>query len=565
MPKLNFLERGLSVVSPEYALDRAVSRERLKMFEKEPDWAENRARGASATASDQASSENWRKQRQRVEAIWDGRAMEENLCVIAGLLDKISMYCIGNLEYRPQTGDKEADREYKDYFHEKCGSIDITGRHRLKTLAEMAIRSMFRDGEFGFVERMDGGEYKLQCIEADRIGNPNHLEQADDNIGGIKIDTGTGKIKAYQIFKRSRTNQYTLDAECAPEKFIHLFRPTRSDQYHGVSILKPVIPHARDLYELFGYEKVAAKFAASFAGFLQTADPFSPDGANTWDAAGNSTRGKLPTMNAQAGTLQKVGRGDNVVFAPGTQRPSGAFIQLVQAIFREIALGTNLPYGFIYDMAVFGGVTARLETQQADRVFRRFREMLADTVLNRVKRKVLLLGMARKEIRTVKNWNKGTWNFGASLTGDIGHQVQADSTMVSFGVKTRTRWAAELGEDFADLADEAASEIELLQEISAKRNVPMELLNGSLANPTELIANYAKAKAGISDEPEPPPGMIGQIGDKGAAQVIELLSAVGRGEIDAQSARATLITVHGFDPLAAQQLVPDASRVLPAY
>ncbi len=423
MPKLNFLERGLGAVAPQYALERAVSRERLRMFSEEPDWAGNGTRGAAATAGDQASSENWKKQRERIESIWEGRAMEDNLCVIAGLLDKISMYTIGSLEYRPTTGDKGADREYADYFHAKCATVDITGRHRLKKLAELAVRSMFRDGEFGFIERFEAGDYKLQAVEADRIGNPNHLKGDDSNFSGIKVDVNTGKVLSYEIFNRSRTNQYTRAAEVQPEKFIHLFRPTRVDQYHGVSILKPVIPHAKDLYELFGFEKVAAKFAASYAGFLQTADPYSPDGTNTWDTAGKGD--KRPSLNALSGTVQKIGRGDNVVFAPGTQRPSGAFIALVQAIFREIALGTNLPYGFIYDMAVFGGVTARLETQQADRVFRRFREMLEDTFLNRVKHKILMHGIAKKEIKAIKGWDKGTWSFGASLTGDIGHQVQA--------------------------------------------------------------------------------------------------------------------------------------------
>jgi capsid protein len=465
------------------------------------------------------------------------------------------MYTIGSLEYRPTTGDKGADREYADYFHEKCATVDITGRHRLKKLAELAVRSMFRDGEFGFIERFEAGEYKLQAVEADRIGNPNHLKNEDSNFSGIKVDVKTGKVLSYEIFSRSRTNQYKSQGEVVPEKFIHLFRPTRVDQYHGVSILKPVIPHAKDLYELFGFEKVAAKFAASYAGFLQTADPYSPDGTNSWDSAGKGD--KRPSLNALSGTVQKIGRGDQVIFAPGTQRPSGAFIALVQAIFREIALGTNLPYGFIYDMAVFGGVTARLETQQADRVFRRFREMLEDTFLNRVKHKILLHGIAKKEIRAIKGWDKGTWSFGASLTGDIGHQVQADSTMVQYGVKTRTRWAAELGEDFSDLANEAAAEIEMLQAISAEKSVPMELLNASLGNPTETIANLAKANAGISDEPPKPAGMIGEIGDKGAKTIIDLLTAVGRGEIDRQSARMALITVHGMDAGAAEALLPD--------
>lgn len=556
MGKLNFLDKALGTVSPKMALERGIFRDRLRQFESEPDFSESGsgARGRSATAFDQASSENWKKQRERVTSIWEGRAMGDNLCVIAGLLDKISMYTVGNLEYQATTGDKKADKEYEDYFHEKCGSIDITGRHRLKTLAHLGVRAMFGDGEHGWVEHMIGGDYKLQAIESDRIGNPNDLKQAENNFGGIKVDS-LGRVISYEIYNRSRTNQYTAAGEVPPERFIHLFRPTRVDQYHGVSILKPVMPHARDLYELLGFEKIAAKFAASYAGFLQTADPYSPDGSNTWDSP---KKGNSPaSLNAMAGTVQKMGKGDNIVFAPGTQRPSGAFIALLQAIFREIALGTNLPYGFIYDMAVFGGVTARLETQQADRVFKRFREILIDAMLDRVKRKVLLLGIAKKEIRATKNWNKGQWNFGASLTGDIGHQVQADSTMVQYGVKTRTQWAADLGYDYCDLVDQASAEVTYLKEVAARDENPIELISASLSNPTESIANMARAKAGISDETPPPPGLFGVIGDKGAKGVVDLLAQVGQGIIDRESARMTLVNVYGMDPGDAEAVLPN--------
>jgi lambda family phage portal protein len=556
--KLDFVTRALGTMAPGMALERAMRQEALRRFECEPEPGGGIARGKPATVFDQASSENWQKQRDRVEAIWEARAMEENLCIVTGVLDRLSMYVIGNLEYQAATGDEKADTEYEEYFHEKCGSIDITGRHRLRTLAEMGVRAMFRDGQHGWVEHVDEGEFKLQPIEADRIGNPQHLEQDEWNISGIKID-GLGRPKAYQIHKRSLTAQYSLEGEVGPDRFIHLFRPLRTDQYHGVSILKPVIPHARDLYELFGYEKIAAKFAASFAGFIREADPYSPDGANTWDSRGSGDGKKLPHMAAQAGTILRVPRagGSEIQFAPGTQRPSGAFIALVQAIIREIALGMNLPYGFVYDMAVFGGVTARLETQAADRVFKRYREMLVNTLLDRVKRKVLMLGIAKGDIRPSKHWERGNWQFGASLTGDIGHQVQADATMVQYGVKTRTQWAAELGHDFSDLVDQASAEIQKLQRVSERDKVPLELLNATLNNPTETIAAMAKAQSGVSDEPPPVPGMVGTIGDKGAKGVVDLLASVGRGEIDRESARMTLVEVYGMDPVAAAAVLPD--------
>ena len=143
-------------------------------------------------------------------------------------------------------------------------------------------------------------------------------------------------------------------------------------------------------------------------------------------------------------------------------------------------------------------MTARLETQQADRVFKRFREILINTLLDRVKRKVLLLGIAKKEIRATKDWNKGQWNFGASLTGDIGHQVQADSTMVQYGVKTRTQWAAELGYDYNDLVDQAAAEVRNLQEVSKRDGVPIEVGRGHAALPGGIANRRNAARTRIA-------------------------------------------------------------------
>jgi hypothetical protein len=180
---------------------------------------------------------------------------------------------------------------------------------------------------------------------------------------------------------------------------------------------------------------------------------------------------------------------------------------------------------------------------------------LISKVLERVKRKVLLMGFAQKDLRVVKNWNKGTFTFGPTITGDVGHQVQADATMVQYGVKTRSRWAAELGSDFKDLARESAAEIEVLKALAEKKGIPIELLVQSMGGATEQLAAMAKAQSGVPDGPPPPPGLIGQVGDKGAAQILDLLASVGRGEVDPQSGRMTLQQVYGLDPAVAMMII----------
>lgn len=564
--ELNFFEKVVGAVSPGYAIKRAEDRVALESFVELSAGGRGgggRARGQNASLFDQAGAEGPQKQRKRVAAIWEGRAMEEYLCIITGILERTTQYVCDNMEYRAATGDPKTDKAYEDYFHAWCKRADYGGRHSFGTLVKLALRASIRDGEFGFVEHIKGGELSLQGITADRIGNPTAFVQSETNLNGIHVNKA-GVVQAYDIYKRSVNNQYSKEGSVTPKRFIHLFFPTSVDQYHGVSKLKPALPHARDLYELLGYEKIAAKFAASFAGFVKKKDTSNNRTGGSWDngpdSKGGGTAGsKINTMNAAPGQVRQLGYDEEVSFAPGTMRPSGAFMQLLDAIIREIAISLNLPYGFVYNMASFGGVTARLETAQAQRVFKSYQKRLEEVILNRVKNKVLMLGIAQGRIPSSKQWQKGDWKYGAHITGDVGHQVQADAQLVNMGVKTRTTWATELGSDFEELAEQAGAELAMLQRVSEKYKVPMELLNASLQNATESIANMAKAEAGISDELEPAPGLIGEQGEKGVKPLIDVLENYGNGLADRDSTIALLMEMYAMDYGRASLLVPAAA------
>jgi hypothetical protein len=270
-------------------------------------------------------------------------------------------------------------------------------------------------------------------------------------------------------------------------------------------------------------------------------------------------------MVARAGTVTKVETGvDDIDFAPGTSRPNGAFMALLEALIREIALALSLPYGFVYNMASFGGVTARLETQSAQRVFCWYQEMLEHILLNRVKHKVLLMAIAAKKLPMHKNWDQGSWRYGATLTGDVGHQVQADLDLVRTGAKTRSQIAAEYNNDFAEVMEKTGAEIVTAIEVSKRLGVPLELLIRDLENPTQLIATLERAKTGEPDPaagPPPPPGLIGTIGDKGVKNLLDLVMAVNRGEMDRASAINTAMAAFAMDPLDAQTLFPMPAKV----
>ena len=552
---LTGLEKVISHIHPQWALDRAYAREKLHQFSAVKGGG---ARGKPASIFDQGSSESWKKQRERVDAMMEARDMEENFCVVNGILHRMGMYVMGQLEYQPETGNARADEAIREYFHEWCGRADIAGRHRFRTLAQLGLMSAIRDGEMGFIEHIEGGELRLQAIEGDRIGGANQTNPGDENnISGILIDD-KGAVTGYEIYKRTRQVQYQKEGVVKPENFIHLFFPNRLDQYHGVSQLGPALPHARDLYELLGHEKTAAKFAASWAAIVRTRDMGAP-GSMNW-AENPAGTGHPALMKAVSGGILKMETGvEELEFAPGVQRPSGAFMALVEALIREIAQALKLPYGFVYNMAAFGGVTARLELQFAQRTFRWYQENMEHLMLNRVKEKVLMLAMAAGKIPFTKHWNRGSWRYGATLTGDLGHQASADMDLVRVGAKTRAQIAADYNNDFRQNMEAKGAEYQIAMEVSKRTGAPVELLLQDADNATAMIAQLERAKTGAPDPAAPPPipGLIGTVGDKGVKGLIDLVLAVNRGEMDRDSAIHTATAVYGLPMEEADVMFPD--------
>jgi capsid protein len=549
--KTNFLERVISVVSPERGFKRAQARAAMTFFGYDAAHP-GRFRGGSGGMHKNASAESPRMSLDRIKVMWDARDMVRNDPLVGGLVDRIVLYIAGSkISYQPRTTDPQVDRLYRDFFYDWCNRSDLSGRHRLRDQAVLGTKGMITDGDHGFVKVRQGNELRLQAIESDRIGNPlmANMPMSENYINGFNINN-LGQLVSVKIFRRTRTSQYYFDKEVPAEQFIHLAMHATSDQYRPASQLVRILPHARDVHELIGMAKQQQKFASMFAGFLQPTDPYNQRGAATWDAAPKV--GELGSIQAEAGLVKQMpaGYGD-IKFAPGSDVPTGAFIQLFETVIRLIASGLSLPYGFVWDMAVFGGVTARIELVQVDRAIARYRQMLVDRMLEPVKNDVLALAIATRQIPPTKNWKAGKWNFGGKLTGDYGHDTAANVQKLQFGLATATNLADEDGEELEEMIRTAAGEMKYKQQIAAETGVPIELMDNRFPNATQLLA-------AINTPPVPPPqDLISQKGDAATKQLIEILSSVGEGTTDKESAVEQIVNIFGVPRSQAEAMVPD--------
>jgi capsid protein len=548
--KPNLFERAIQVVAPRMGFKRAQARAAMTFFGYD---AANpgRLRGGSGGMYKNAAAESPRMAWDRVKVMWDARDMVRNDPMVGGLVDRLVMYICGKIAYQPRTGNAQIDRQYRDYFYDWCGRSDLTGRHRLRDQAALGVKGMIVDGDHGFIKVRQGNELRLQAIESDRIGNPlgEPGQMSETYIGGFNLNN-LGQIVSVRVFKRTRMAQYIFDREVPVDQFLHLAMHASSDQYRPASQLVRVLPHARDLRELIGFEKQAAKFASMFAGFLKPTNPYQAGGAPIWDDAPKA--GTLGSLNAEPGLIKQIpaGYGD-IAFAPGTDRPSNSFIHLFETVVRLYAQGLRLPYGFVWDMAVFGGVTARIELVQVDRALAQFRQVLVDRMLEPVKNDVFALAIATRALPPTQNWQNGKWNFGGKLTGDYGHDTSANIEKLQMGLTTATNLVDEDGEEWEDIVLTSAKEIQHMQEVAAETRVPIELLTNRFPNASELLA-------ATHTPPSPPPkDLISQKGDVATKQLIEILSNAGEGKSDKDSAIEQLVNIFGIPRAKAEAMVPE--------
>jgi len=555
---MNFLDRAVSFFDPEAGVSRAMARERLKAFGY--DAAQPGVnRGGSGGRQKNSSSETWRMQRDRLVLLWDARDVVRNFSILRGIISRIVQYTADTVQYVSQTGDEEIDSMYQDYFHAWCEQADITGRHRLGALVWMAMWSLLVDGDHGWhlVQIDEGGKQQLriQSIEADRIGDPNNPMNPGNNndIGGVVVDE-LGRPVSYRIFKRERrTALYSFEKEIPADQFIHIFDPMRVDQYRGVTALSTVIAPARDLYEVYHFEKLAAKWQVGHAGFIKVTDPTRRDGGiSAWNGVKDNRPDSPGTMAMEAGKIQRLSQGEDIQFAPGTNRPSGAFMALVQVMVREIASGLNMPYGFLYDMTAFSGHTGRIEIAQAMRSIRRYQKLLSEKALDPLRDRVIGLGISLGDLPAHPKWRSGRWGFGRSLTGDYGHDTSANLQLLSAGLVTATDLIAETGQSFEEVVRRSASEVAYLQRVATETGVPIELINQRLPGPTQALAAMAEPPQ------PPPPGLVPQGLD--VKPLLELLKNVGEGILDRESAIINLMNLYGVERNAAEKMIPDGPK-----
>lgn len=429
-------------------------------------------------------------QRSRVQLIWEARDLQRNHPLVAGILKRLTLYTLGTIRFQARTDNPAFNAAAESYFERWTKRADMAGRFEFTHLMQMAFASFIRDGDCVIIHSVTTDGLRLQLIEADRIGNPYSSPISDQEIGGITLDD-FGRPQSFQIYRRSFGASYIDPIEVPANRCLHLIDPERHDSYRGISAFAPVVATCRDIVDILEGEKSAVKWASSQSGVVRTQSGIGQG----WD-----------TQTPDGERIDKITPGTIHYLKPGEEvqpfasnRPNVTFNGFMDTLQRHVSDALGLPYGFFIDSSKLGGVTARLDSQQAARVCKRYQDLLTCQILDPIAQAVIALGIAEGEIPQHSNWMAHRWQFPPWPSSDIGRETYAELAELREGGTTFAEYYASKGEDWEEAFVQSANETKRRAEIFAAAGVADPLL---VAEPGAKPSGMAAVNAATSFEEE---------------------------------------------------------------
>lgn len=375
---------------------------------------------------------------------------------------------------------EELERGWKAWGVPEYASAD--GRLGWVDIEAMLMRCLVIDGEF-FLRHIRGADtpfgYAVELLDPDLIDDTFSRPPAPGvNEIRMGIELGAfGRPVAYHVWNRhpsdaGKRTRMRIDASEIEHKFI----PQRPGQIRGVSWFAPVLVQFKMLAGYEEAELVAARTAASKMGFFVAGEDAIVD---------ENEPATLPT-DAAPGTFDKLPKGYTFEgFDP--QHPTAAFKEFSGAILRGIGRGLGASY-----LTMTGDVSAaNYSSMRAGLLperdhWRGVQKWLARHCHRRVYGawlEMALLGSAlRVDSRLASSYQDVQWMPRGWKWVDPMKDAMAAKELLGLGLESRTRLAAEQGDDFEEIIDELAAE----QDYADTEGID---ISGTLGTPAAMPAD----------------------------------------------------------------------------
>lgn len=384
------------------------------------------------------------------------------------------------LQVRALTPGNRLDKSANDAveFHwERWGrSADISGRHKsLYSLLRTTIKGVARDGEAIIrLVRNRSLPYGigLQLLEADRLDDTINARLSDGNVirQGIELDSAL-RVVAYYVKTAHPGDNVMVVGKNVVERvpagdMVHLFLPERAEQVRGITWLHAVIMRGGIIHRFEEAAVVAAEIGASKVAALQRPEE-APDLAATM---ADAQVGNAMQINVQAGELFELPPG-YTLNGWNPEYPHANFDSFLKACLRGLAAGLDVAaHNLTGDMTDVNYSSARIAELAEREAWMVLQDWLIESFLMPLYEEWLALSLLAGKItfeqsgkalpadkfdkfRNASRFQGRRWAW-----VDPAKEAEANEKLLANKLTSRTRIAAEQGEEFEDILDELAAE-----------------------------------------------------------------------------------------------------------
>ena len=508
--KPSLLDRAISAISPVAGMKRLAARQVLHQF----DYDGARATTKRAQAPAQIAPNSFSVQRDRLQLLREATDLENNFAPAKTLNRKYAMY-VAPQGYHAQTGDSQLDADVEHYLnHTWFPNADVAGRADFFRLMEFGVIGMNRGGDYGWAYMRPGFEdgmsvddaarlpFAIQPVESDRIGGVYQNVVSEDYVSGVMIGEDGAKV-GYRVFRRGMSaGQYMDPVDVPASQFVHYLDPMLVDMYRGVSKLDAACSQLRDLYEMIELTKGKSKLAAALTVFTNsigaTAGTGAMDGYSS-QLFDNQQSGLQ--QDILYGQINHLTAGQDIKF-PANESPGTSDQYLMNLLLKLVAMSYNLPFSFALDATALGGVSSRLESEQAKAEFERGQKVLAPHA-HRIKNAALIdaIGKGLFPASVAEKIGRGRWSYRPHPQPDIGKEANAAMNLYQNGLLNPMQYWTDDAQDPENVAKDMVRWAVIKREAAAREGFTVEEVFGSgPAKPT----NISQSETTVAEDPVEP-------------------------------------------------------------
>lgn len=367
-----------------------------------------------------------------------------------------------------RTINNRIEEAWKEWCEPRYASVD--GRHSFQDLEQLAALSWARDGEglCRMVARPDNPfGFALEPLDPDQLDVDYNREPGSGRNEirmGVEIDAW-GRPIAYWLWTGhpadARRDQRRKRVPA--EDILQLYRPERPGQTRGVTRFAPVLVLLRMLRAYEEAELTAARVAAAKQVLFKhvageggvLANPKDPKASSfKWEA----TPGVADVIPAGLEPWQ---------FDP--QHPTTAFDAFEKALLRGAAAGLRVSYssltGDLSDVnysSIRAGLLVERDGWKSDQ--RIMTTHFHSPVYRRWLRSAVTVGRLELPSRRIERWSAHRWLPRGWAWVDPLKDMQAAALALGMRLDSRTKLAAERGDDLEEILEDLRRELDLMAE-----------------------------------------------------------------------------------------------------